>query len=591
MPILDAASRHREPVRTEDGQDAVTVTDIAPPLVARVERAVIAGLAACYLGFVLRSAAVIDGRTTFTLVDDAMISMRYGRNLAEGNGLVFNAGEQVEGYTNLLWTLVMGVVHGVVRDPRHTALVVSLIGVVVLVAQLVGVRALVRRSTDARWAPTLAVSTMGTSFALVFWTLRGMEVGLVGALVLGAIGVTHGTPHWTMRRRAAVVGVLCLLAVFTRDDALVLVVVVVANLVWTLPREQRRRAAALAVGSLALLVAARWSLRVAMYGELLPNTYVLKVGGLSKAVLVERGAAALGYTVSFGLAVPLALSVAAVRTSALARTCLMVVAVQLAYSVAVGGDAWEHFGFANRFVATVTGPLVIAAVVGLIALHRRAVPRVPRYAGLAILGAAMAWLVVAPEYSDHFQVGDGGGAEATLRFMMLAVAVGSFLAASRHMAALVLAGTLVLAGNLLPWHAWFTEERWTDPLEQSWAEYGMALQDATAADALIAASGIGTLGYFADRPIVDILGKVDPVIAHQDPRAEWVVPGHMKWDYRHSVGELRPDVVAHLFAPTPADVAYLESIGYRQIGAVMFVQEPTATAAAEELQHAAEVAS
>lgn len=39
--------------------------------------------------------------------DDAYISFVYSRNLWEGNGLVFNLGEKVEGYTNFLWTLMM----------------------------------------------------------------------------------------------------------------------------------------------------------------------------------------------------------------------------------------------------------------------------------------------------------------------------------------------------------------------------------------------------------------------------------------------------------------------------------------------------
>ena len=39
--------------------------------------------------------------------DDAYISFRYARNLADGLGLVWNAGERVEGYTNFLWTLML----------------------------------------------------------------------------------------------------------------------------------------------------------------------------------------------------------------------------------------------------------------------------------------------------------------------------------------------------------------------------------------------------------------------------------------------------------------------------------------------------
>lgn len=42
--------------------------------------------------------------------DDAFIFLRYSWNLAEGHGLVFNLGEYVEGYTNFLWTLMIGAV-------------------------------------------------------------------------------------------------------------------------------------------------------------------------------------------------------------------------------------------------------------------------------------------------------------------------------------------------------------------------------------------------------------------------------------------------------------------------------------------------
>ena len=41
------------------------------------------------------------------LLDDAFISFRYARNLADGYGLVWNIGERVEGYTNFLWVCLM----------------------------------------------------------------------------------------------------------------------------------------------------------------------------------------------------------------------------------------------------------------------------------------------------------------------------------------------------------------------------------------------------------------------------------------------------------------------------------------------------
>src|SRR5512137_3210017 len=48
------------------------------------------------------------------LADDSYISLRFARNLAAGNGLVFNVGERVEGYTCFLWVVVLGLVKKVV---------------------------------------------------------------------------------------------------------------------------------------------------------------------------------------------------------------------------------------------------------------------------------------------------------------------------------------------------------------------------------------------------------------------------------------------------------------------------------------------
>src|SRR5215211_7315006 len=41
-------------------------------------------------------------------IDDAFITFRYARNLAEGLGLVYNAGEWVLGTTAPLWAIILG---------------------------------------------------------------------------------------------------------------------------------------------------------------------------------------------------------------------------------------------------------------------------------------------------------------------------------------------------------------------------------------------------------------------------------------------------------------------------------------------------
>ena len=51
--------------------------------------------------FIYRTSFVVGGERYFSLFDDAMISMRYAKNLAHGYGLLWNSGgDRVEGYTN-----------------------------------------------------------------------------------------------------------------------------------------------------------------------------------------------------------------------------------------------------------------------------------------------------------------------------------------------------------------------------------------------------------------------------------------------------------------------------------------------------------
>jgi len=57
--------------------------------------------------------------------DDAYISFRYARNLAEGLGLVYNEAQRIEGYTNFLWTVVLALVDGVGLDQRIMAKVLG----------------------------------------------------------------------------------------------------------------------------------------------------------------------------------------------------------------------------------------------------------------------------------------------------------------------------------------------------------------------------------------------------------------------------------------------------------------------------------
>jgi hypothetical protein len=476
-------------------------------------RVLVAALAALFfVVFVLRTAWAIGGRVLFVLADDAMISMTYARNLATGHGLRWTlAGPPVEGYTNFGWTLWMAAVHLVPFGDRYTSLVVMLSGAAILVANLWIVARIADRLGDSvSDVGTAAMVLTAFGFGLVFWTLRGMEVGLIALLVDGALLLALDAAAAPALGRVVAVGALLSAAVLTRSDAAVAAVVVAVWLALSLPRTRRWPLALVVPAMVAATVAAHTLFRWRYYGALLPNTYYLKLGGAPLAMRLGRGFETLSDELLRGALVAVVL--AGVGLSLRRRGLGLVAALfgaQCAYSVWVGGDSWEDFGFLNRFVSQAWPPLALLAAFGL---RRLVATRLVAAAALTVL------LCDGSAYKDWLQRG-----------------------------------------------ARFNE---TDALM---ADYGMQIGAATDAEARIAVAWAGALPYFAHRDGIDILGKCDPVIAH-GPRVGPFVPGHDKWNLEHSIVELRPDIIALVVGHPPVDDRWIMAQGYRPLGNRVFAR-------------------
>ncbi len=131
--------------------------------------------------FIYRTSFVIAGERYFSLFDDAMVSMRYARNLAHGGGLVWNAGaEHVEGYTNPLWVLYMAVAHLLPIPPAKTSLFIQTTAAVLLAVNLYDVRrialAVSNGSRPVAWG---AVTLTASYLPINNWSLQGMEVSVL----------------------------------------------------------------------------------------------------------------------------------------------------------------------------------------------------------------------------------------------------------------------------------------------------------------------------------------------------------------------------------------------------------------------------
>jgi hypothetical protein len=338
-------------------------SDDRPPVAGAIFSKREARLLAAAAITVATAATVLLSRLT---LDDAYITYRYARHLAEGYGLgAWNhTGERVEGYSSLLWTLLLA---GAVRSGVDVRLASKVFGVA---AALVVMAALVRRHDDR--PAFLAGLFLAVYVPFVLYAASGMEaVGFTSLVTLALLGPAAWQPI-----------VAPLLIAMRPEGALVAAIDVVA-LVWR--RERWRWIVATAtVGALTLAAIAihRW----ATYHALAPNTYYAKVagGGVGhvKLGLVYVGGWMLAHAV---VVVFLAIGAVAVRRAGDRRglVCLALFVVYVLYMASAGGDPPTAFPVWRQFVH-IAPAWVLVAMTGLTCVVRHRWAQVAAAIGLAL---------------------------------------------------------------------------------------------------------------------------------------------------------------------------------------------------------------
>ena len=560
--------------------------------------ALLLSAAAFYAAFIARTSFDVAGERYFTLFDDSMISMRYARNLVEGHGLVWNPGASpVEGYSNLLWTVLMGVLHVLPGPDSQTSVLVMVTGAGLLIGTALVVRRIaLALAPDRTGAATAAMALTALYYPLVFWTLRGMEVGLVAFLIASAVLLVLLLRDRFDPARLWMLAIALGLGVLTRDDVLVPAIVIAGFALLTAEPAQRRRIGITLAAVVGGALLAHTAFRLAYYGEPLPNTYYLKLEGIPLRTRLERGVDALAFTAITHLYAPLVLGgvyvVATRRTADVGVRLLAAVFIALcAYSVYVGGDAWEDMEYANRYVAAgvplliTLATLSIAWLVDLGASARRRVCW-GLAAAMAAAGAAMAW---APLSRAALEIAPGQPGLHDSRTVIALCAAAAFAAlpiplgwrdrrghavhsdVSSRASIAVLAMVLLVATSGWAVQTWGRDNAAGFDVDTLFAHYGLVLQDHTAPGTRVAVTLAGNISYFSDRPIIDLLGKMDPAVAHTPPKPVAFRPGHNKWDYGHSIGALRPPIAARLWFPTAADVCAMDGWGYDEIAPGAYV--------------------
>ncbi|MFT5686110.1 MAG: hypothetical protein ACI8RZ_007065 [Myxococcota bacterium] len=135
---------------------------------------------------VIITAAVLNTLSLWTItVDDSYISLRYARSLLAWEGLTYNPGERVEGFSNPTWVALMALTLPVSASLEGSKVlgVLSLIGTII---GCVGLAAeLVSPKTRAQEVALVAgTGFLAVSLPAVFWPVTGMETSFYAAMIV-----------------------------------------------------------------------------------------------------------------------------------------------------------------------------------------------------------------------------------------------------------------------------------------------------------------------------------------------------------------------------------------------------------------------
>ncbi|HVS03018.1 MAG TPA: hypothetical protein VMT16_09630 [Thermoanaerobaculia bacterium] len=423
--------------------------------------------------------------------DDAFITFRYAENWLAGHGPVWNPGERVEGYSNPLFLALMTLLAALGMTLPGAAALVNLLGLATVLAVIV---LWSRELADDDRPGWLAAGVAGVVLlhpATALYLHQGLEtLQHAGLVALALFVVRRG-----VRSPAHLVGAAALAAALaiSRPEGILMTAVVGAFCL--AGRGDRLRRPLLFVLPAAVLIGSWIALRWSFYGDLLPNTYYVKLA----APLLRRLVRGVEYVADGGavlLFAPLLLApLWRLDTPQRRRSMLVLVVGLLAvlvFPLLAGGDWMRGY----RFL----------------------VPALPFAAVLWGAGVGALW----------------GASSQPLRWLRL-------LAAAVAVAAILARVTLAhveLARASREDGAWVAAH----------AALGGWLREQTPPGSLIALGAVGAVGFYSDRPVLDCWGLNDAWIARHGRRAQGLTMAHQTYDGRY-VWRRRPEWVFPLNGP------------------------------------------
>lgn len=438
-------------------------------------------------------AALIGALAQASVVDDAFVSFRYVNNLLHGHGLVWNLDERVEGYTNLLWVLLLAALGAL--TPFELPLLALGLNLLTFGLTLITLARAEARLSPAAWALPLAPLLLAAQSVSLEHATTGLETSLAALIVSLGLALMC-----TPRPRPLALGGVLILGVFTRPDfallwaaagaALTLDTILSSDGAW---RERLRAAvtvaAPYALSALPYALVLLW--RHEYYGDWVPNTYHAKSADLPYWRQGEKYALTFLFGTHLWLTLPLGLFAlwTALRDAAMRGVGLFVafaLPLHILYVMRVGGD----FMYGRFFIVLLPIWMLLLAL------------------GVARLSGRWRWAALA-------------------------------------LTLLTTRGVPIIGPGVDRWH--ITTEGAVYPVTAFWpkvviehhnwrAAQSLASLRARGLTPIIATSGIGMVGYYSELPLIDLRGLTDAHTARL-PVGRRGKPGHEKWPSHRYLAE------------------------------------------------------
>lgn len=431
--------------------------------------------------------------------------MKYAWNLSEGNGLVWNRFDKVEGYTNPLWTLVMALINSFAGN-RTSVLIVQLLGIPILLGIIYYTAKLVQAtnfSPNKYLQILIGIVTVATWYPLSYWTLMGMETGLLTLLILLSFYYSVLFIQKEKVKHLYLTNLFLVLAYFTRPDSIYLAILIFTGIFYF--KKEFRILISKMIAVYILYISAHILFRIFYYGEAVPNTVILKVFGMPFLARIQNGWAYTKLYMSENFILIFLTLFGMLRNPNNVKTFLgLPVLATIAYQVYVGGDPWYYW----RFFLTVF-PLIV--------------------------------VISTAEIINIFE-----SLKDSLNFGLL-----------RYPVSLLIFCTIVLGVNFIVSNERFLRQMvfkvpiFSTEYNEINTKYALALKEISDEEATVGVIWAGAVPYFSERDGIDFLGKSDRYISRVKPNLNWstaewgmkTYPGHNKYDLKYSILELRPDFI------------------------------------------------